>query len=402
MTGDKQFSRRGLLRYSLAGAAAVGGVAVLGACSTTDEGTDTSTREDLALDHALRHLVEMSGGPPGAIALVQRGRAAKVHSFGVAETGTTRRPRPTDHMHIASTAKAFSGAVALALVDRGILALEGTVGDYCPDLPANWHPVTLRQLLQHTSGVPEFLNEPAAQKAIGDSLGTAPAPRQLLDFVAHRETVFAPGSSYEYSNSDNIVVGLFVEAAAGRSYENALRRTVLQPLALRATSLRTGPELPTPRLHGYDTQDSGGPPEDVSEVLAGGWSWAAGGIVSTPQDLNRFIRGYVGGELFGADVQAQQARFVRGSSEPPGPGTNAAGLALFRYVTDAGTVYGHTGNTLGYTQFAAASRDGDSSCVVTINAQRTQNSEGTAAQVFTALRDVERLAVAAALHDREH
>jgi hypothetical protein len=82
-------------------------------------------------------------------------------------------------------------------------------------------------------------------------------------------------------------------------------------------------------------------------VLAGGWSWASGRIVSTPLDLNRFIPGYVGGELFGRRVAAERARFIPGGSEPTGPGRNTAGLALFRYDTRCSTVFGHTGNTLG-------------------------------------------------------
>ena len=77
--------------------------------------------------------------------------------------------------------------------------------------------------------------------------------------------------------------------------------------------------------------------------------WASGAMVSTPFELNRFIRAYASGRLFGAATHSQQLRFVPGSSEPPGPGTNAAGLGIFRYRTRCGTVFGHTGNFPGYT-----------------------------------------------------
>ena len=138
------------------------------------------------------------------------------------------------------------------------------------------------------------------------------------------------------------------------------------------------------------------PPEDVSELVAAGWAWASGGIVSTPTDLNAFVRGYVGGDLFGREAQRQQRRvFEGGGSEPPGPGKNSAGLALFRYETRCGTVWGHTGNTLGYTQFMAASPNGRRSVTVSINSQITP-TEG-APGVFEALRRAERLAVCAAL-----
>lgn len=116
--------------------------------------------------------------------------------------------------------------------------------------------------------------------------------------------------------------------------------------------------------------------------------------------MNDFIRGYVGGELFDRRVQAQQRRvFEGGSSEPPGPGYNSAGLAVFRYQTKCGTMWGHTGNTSGYTQFMAASPNGRRSVVVSINEQLFPPNVGTPA-AFEALRRAEERAVCAALAER--
>jgi D-alanyl-D-alanine carboxypeptidase len=299
-------------------------------------------------------------------------------------------------MRIASTAKAFSGAAALSLVQKGLLSLDDTIGQRLPSLPAAWGTVTLRQLLNHTSGLPDFSQSPGFQQAVAASLTVAPPPEELLSFVADEPLVFPPGSRYAYSNSDNIVVALMVQAVAGKPYEQVLQEEVYAPLGLSQTSLPAGPELPEPFVHGYD-REGDGPPEDVSEIFASGWAWASGGIVSTPADLNRFIRGYVGGALFGPAVQAEQRQLVAGHSEPTGPGANMAGLAVFRYQTRCGTVFGHTGNTFGYTQFMAASPDGTRSVTVSINLQRTQDAEGRALRVFRALRRAELLAVCAAL-----
>jgi D-alanyl-D-alanine carboxypeptidase len=187
-----------------------------------------------------------------------------------------------------------------------------------------------------------------------------------------------------------------VEAATGTSYEDLLRELVYRPLGLRKTSLPRGTNLRKPFIHGYSNDPSQDPPEDVSEDFAAGWSWASGGIVSTPADLNTFIRAYVGGKLFDERTQAKQRRVIEGgSSEPPGPGKNSAGLAIFRYETRCGTVWGHTGNTSGYTQFAAASADGRRSVTVSINALHTLVSGSPA--VFEALRRAEVKAVCAAL-----
>ena len=146
-------------------------------------------------------------------------------------------------------------------------------------------------------------------------------------------------------------------------------------------------------MHGYEVEPSAAP-IDVSEPYAAGWAWASGGIVSTPQDANRFVRGYASGKTTTAKVQAAQYRFRPGSSHPPGPGTNSVGMALFRYQTRCGVVFGHTGNTPGYTQFIASTRDGRRSTVVSVNSQITPSSNP---KRFAELRTIDTLAVCAAL-----
>jgi D-alanyl-D-alanine carboxypeptidase len=361
-------------------------------------GKEQKKSADAALDRALEDLVAMEGGPPGVIAVVQRGQQRKVHTFGVRNIKSGLPIRVDDRMRIASAAKAFSGAVALSLVSKGKLSLQDTIGErkrLRELLPEAWWEVTLRQLLNHTSGIPDLLSDPGVQEALQASPTKAPPPEELLSLMEEVDLLFDPGSEYHYSNSDNIVVALMVEAATGKSYEDQLRERVYKPLGLRKTTLPRGPNLRKPFIHGYSSQD---PPEDVSEDFAAGWAWASGGIVSTPADLNDFIRGYVGGKLFDERTQAKQRRVIEGgSSEPPGPGMNSAGLALFRYETRCGTVWGHTGNTSGYTQFAAASADGRRSVTVSINAQHTPTTGSQV--VFEALRGAEELAVCAALAD---
>jgi D-alanyl-D-alanine carboxypeptidase len=300
-----------------------------------------------------------------------------------------------DSMRIASTAKAFSGAAAMSLVSKGALSLGDTIGEWLPYLPAAWRTVTLRQLLHHTSGVPDFSRSPRFREALLSSLTDAPAPRKLLSYVANKPLEFPPGSKYQYSNSDNVVVGLMVQAATSRRYPGQLFEQVYQPLGLRNTTLPRGVRLPAPYIHGYDNDPRATHPEDFSTVVAAGWAWASGGLVSTPADLNRFIRGYVRGDLVQLRIRAKQRDVVPGRSEPPGPGVNAAGLALFRYRTRCGTVWGHTGNTLGYTQFMAASPGGRRSVTVSINSQLTPKEGSPAA--FKALRQAEARAVCAAL-----
>jgi D-alanyl-D-alanine carboxypeptidase len=300
-------------------------------------------------------------------------------------------------MRIASVAKAFNGATALVLVDQGVLRLTDTIGRWLPKLPAAWHSVTLRQLLSHTSGVPDFLKSEAFVDRFTSAPDDPPSPATLLGF-APKKLDFPAGAAYAYSNSDNIAVGLMIEAATNQPYETVLSQRVLKPLGLQQTSLPRSAAIPRPYLHGYALDRHHPRPQDVSDGLAGGWAWASGGVISTPANLNTFIRAYVSGRLISASLRhSWQRLFIPAAgSEPPGPGDNSASMALFRYETPCGTVYGHSGNTVGYTQYAVATADGSRSAVISINLQRTATSTDQGAKVFAGLRRVVQAAICAA------
>lgn len=318
---------------------------------------------------------------------MQVGDRTTVHRAGVADTRTGRPPRADEYTRLASVSKAYSGAVALRLVDRHRLGLDDTIGRRLPALPKAWHKVTLRQLLGHTSGLPDFSTAPAFLEILTADPRHRFDSRRLLDFVADRKLLFPPGSRYAYSNSDNIAVALMAEAVTGRPYERLLEQLVYRPLDLRQTVLPQGYRMPRPYLHGYDVTPPA-PPEDISEALGASGVWASGGIVATPKDLNAFVRAWAGGrDYLSPEVRNQQRRFIPGAaSEPAGPGANAGGLAIFRYTTRCGTVYGHTGNFPGYTQLAAATADGKRSLTFTIN---TQTSKTLKPELLTKVRAVQ-------------
>jgi len=296
-------------------------------------------------------------------------------------------------MRIASVSKAFSGAVALSLVDRGRLGLNDKVGALLPKLPSAWANVKLRQALNHTSGLPDYTDTKKFQKSLGKHPRKFLSPSDIIDFVRGEPLDFTPGTKYHYSNTDNIVVAMMARAASqGRPYRRLLHSIVYRPLGLHRTTLPTGFLLPRPFVHGYNVNPPQ-PPEDVSTDISVSGAWASGGIQSTAANLNRFFRGYLGRRLFARATQRRQFQFVEGNSDPPGPGSNAAGLGIFRYRTDCGTVYGHTGSFPGYTQFAAATPNGRRSVTVSANEQLGPRD----GEAFTALRHADLLAVCAAL-----
>jgi D-alanyl-D-alanine carboxypeptidase len=353
----------------------------------------TSTSAGTTLDKALHALVGGKDGSPGVIVVVQRGAVQTVYRAGTSIVGRSLPLETIDHIRVASVAKAYSGATALSLVADHVLSLSDTVGKWLPTLPEQWHPVTLAELLQHTSGIRDLGTEEFIA-ALQKNPQNPPSPETLLSYARPRDLIFAPGTEYRYSNSDNIIVGLMIQAATGQSYERELQSRVLGPLKLAQTSLPQSSAVPAPFVSGYDL-DPPKAPVDATNLFAAGWSWASGGVIATPQDLTSFIRAYVSGAATSKAVHKEQFNFRRGSSEPPGPGTKSSvGLAIFRYETSCGTVYGHTGNTVGYTNFAAASADGSRSVTVQINAQITPKVNKAA---WPALHRIYELGVCAAL-----
>ncbi len=330
-------------------------------------GVAAAKSTDAEVQKGLEKLVEAPGGPPGAIATLYRNGKLTTLSAGVSDVNKSAAPRATDHMRIASVAKAFSGAVALNLIEAGKLEFDSTVGEVLTTMPKAWSAVTLAELLNHTSGLPDYTKSEGFIKQATTAPRAFVSPMKVISWVRDSPVNFKPGKKYEYSNTDNIVVGLMVEAVTKDSYSNELQKIVFGPTGLTQTELATKVKVPAPFIHGYEFDDEG-EAVDRSEFLSPSGAWASGGIVSTPQDLNAFIRADLGLKFFGrAEQQRQMHWWVGGESSPPGPGKNSAGLALFRYQTKCGTVYGHTGNFPGYTQFAAATADGSRAITTSLN-----------------------------------
>ncbi|HEX2175843.1 MAG TPA: serine hydrolase domain-containing protein, partial [Nocardioidaceae bacterium] len=185
---------------------------VLTACTAGDPAPPPDDSAMVELQAAADELADLPQGPPGVVMVVQRGADRRVLRAGAADVETEARPGPALHMRIASTAKAYSGAVALSLVDDGVLSLDDTIGERLPWAPDAWTPVTLRQVLHHTSGLPDFSADPEFLDRVRANLAQPLPPRRLLEFVTDQAPEFAPGSAYRYSNSDNVVAALMAAA----------------------------------------------------------------------------------------------------------------------------------------------------------------------------------------------
>ncbi|MGB0120590.1 MAG: serine hydrolase domain-containing protein [Solirubrobacterales bacterium] len=364
-------------------AIAVALTAMLAGSSFTSTATASKATKK-ALVESIDKVLKTENAPPAIAVQVRSNGRTQYFGRGKGNLASGAAPRLNEHFRIASVAKAFSGAVALSLVKKGKLQLNDTIGELLPGKMPRAERVTLGQALQHTGGLPDYIRTEGFITDFSADLQRYFSPDELIAYVKDEDLTARPGSTYEYSDTDNIVVGLMAEAATGISYEKLLKRFVYNKLGLKRTSLPDVSAMPTPFIRGYDI-DPPDPPADISSLINPSGAWASGGIVSTLPDLGRFFRGYVGGKLFGKKIRKAQRRWTLGESQPPGPGRNRAGLGLFKYTSKCGVVFGHTGSFPGYRTFAASSADGKRSISFMVNIQVTPNSDFPNGKTISAL-----------------
>jgi D-alanyl-D-alanine carboxypeptidase len=339
-------------------------------------------------------IVEDRAGPPGIAVVLTDGKRQTFLSAGVANTKSGAAPKPTDHFRIASVAKAFNAYLAVKLAAKGEgFSLGETLGESIPGVLPQAEGVTVAQLLQHTSGLADYIGAEAFVEEVGKDPTAYLSPTQVTGFVKDDPLEFRPGSRYHYSDTDNIAAGLMEEAETGVPYGALLKEVAFGPLGMKSSSLPRTVRMPQPAIRGYDV-DPPKPAVDETEVINPAGAWASGGILSTPADLGRFLPAYVP-TVLAADRKLARP-FRPGSSSPPGPGTNSAGIGIFRYRSKCGTVYGHTGSFPGYRVFIAANAAGTRGVVFVANAQIIPGAGSKS--VSAALRASQVQAVCAALH----
>ncbi len=367
MEERKALGRQTLRLLSIALFLAIG--LALAGCSNSEEAKDgeTTVPSSEEVQSALEQAV--AAGIPGIAVEIRGPEGSEFLAAGVASVEDERPVTPEDRFRIASVTKAFTAAVVMELAEERVLSLDDSVEHWVPGLLAEGDSITLRYLLAHTSGLSDYTKDEEFIEAFvaGEDL----PPQRIVSFVSSESLAFEPGTKYEYSDTDNIVLGMIVEAATGRSYEQELRSRVLEPLELQTTILPEGPAMPDPHAHGYQyppENEGTGEPDNVTTALDPSAAWASGALVSTPSDLSRFFGDLLGGEFIGEDTLEQMKETLAGEGSPSGPGTKRAGLGIFSYELPCGEVWGHTGQFPGYQVFGAATPDGRGGLAMMANA----------------------------------
>ncbi|MDH6709443.1 D-alanyl-D-alanine carboxypeptidase [Kitasatospora sp. MAA19] len=321
---------------------------------------------------------------PAALASVRGpdGRT-RIYTAGVGDLATGAKVPVDGQVRIGSNTKTFTAVVVLQLVGEGKVSLDAPVDTYLPGLVRgdgiDGRHITVRQLLQQTSGLPNY------STYLGDDVRYFD-PRDLLDLALQHKADFAPGEKWAYSNTNYLLAGLIVQKITGRPLAEEMDRRIIKPIGLRHTYFPAPGDATIREAHpkGYYRDSAGAPLLDVTETDPS-WGWAAGQLVSTDSDLNRFFTALLHGDLL-PEAQLAQMRTTVATEYPFGDGARY-GLGIVSKPLSCGGVYwGHGGSFPGYeTRGGATDRGRAANVAVTMQLDDEATRKHVDAVVDTAL-----------------
>ncbi|KJS53068.1 hypothetical protein VM98_27530 [Streptomyces rubellomurinus subsp. indigoferus] len=318
-----------------------------------------------------------AAGAPGAFAVIRdHGDTESIRSLAVGQADLDGTPMKSSwRFRVGSNSKMFAAVLVMQLAEQGRIDLDKPLRDYLPagTLPEDW-TMTGRQVMEHRAGIYDHTNDLLEQP--GEETTSAfearirtqvYAPADLVAMSVKHGVQYTPGSRYSYSNTDFVLMGLAVEHLTGRPYADVLRERIIEPLGLRRTSFVVPDEKITgPHVTGYLTNDDRTKPLLDSTEQTASWLWAAGGVISSAEDLDRFLTALAAGSAGGlvSDASLQQMTAVLPTPNPK----ISYGLGLRRITLSCGDVYGHGGIVQGYQTQSFTAPDGHRSVVVFANA----------------------------------
>ncbi|NUP74688.1 MAG: beta-lactamase family protein [Sinomonas sp.] len=332
-----------------------------------------------ALPASVEDLVSEFAADQGAAGLavaVSTPSARYVTEFGDAAEGIAWSANTRSAYR--SVTKSFVGTVVLQLVAEGKLGLDSPASRYVSDLSSVQYDgadagdqITVRMALEMRTGLPEFSGTQGFSEQLSTDYTAAFTDGQLLSYAFSQPLDFAPGSHYEYSNTNYVLLGKVIEAVTGTRWDQAVRQRILAPLGLGSVAY-SGAAEPDPAAHPYQIAEDGLEHlEQVSSTLYG----ASGGLFGNVEDLLRWGRALGSGELLPAALQQQRLTAVSSPNDddPGSPDYDAYGLA-------AGEIdgwWGHTGTGLGYESLTMYEPGSGVTIAILINTQLT-NPNGPA------------------------
>ncbi|MFF2022709.1 serine hydrolase domain-containing protein [Streptomyces sp. NPDC058171] len=289
------------------------------------------------IDSAVRKVMDETNVPGVTVGLWAPGKGDYVRSFGVADTSTGEAMNPDLYTRIGSETKTFTVTALLELVDQGKVGIDDTIDRYVDGVP-DGDRITLRDLASMRSGLFNYSMDPDFFKALTSDPRRPFTPQELLNYSFQHPLQFEPGSRFEYSNTNLILVGLVVEKMGGKPLNEYIQQHVLDPAGLRNTVFPTDAAFPSPHAQGYTDQTATGKVENATDWDPS-WGWAAGAMISNLHDLRIWAPVLANGTLLTPQTQAERLK-----TAPTGIPGAGYGLGIFNVQ---GWI-GHNGSLPGY------------------------------------------------------
>ncbi len=335
-----------------------------------------------AIDAAVVHELAAYGGAkpvPGVVVGVWvPGKGEYTKGYGYASLATKSHMQLDDRFRIGSNTKTFVATVLLQLVDEKKLRLDDTIGKFGLgfNIPKE-NQITLRQLAEMRSGIIDVYSVPGVQKQ-SEAFWAKQTTRQWVALAAKQPLLFAPGTKYNYSNTNWFLIGLIIEKVTHDSIQGQISKRILVPMSLTATSFpTTDPNMPSPYAHGYTLVK--GAWVDQTVALPPSVSWAAGVMISDMADMKRWVKAYVTGTTNSPATQKERLACI-----PTGVGNLSFGIGI---GCSAGW-YGYTGGITGYNTGAYYMPATGVTIIAFVNSQVEKPFPGVTNAIF---RDIARI-----------
>jgi D-alanyl-D-alanine carboxypeptidase len=386
-------------------------VGVLSACgastqavSTTAAQTSASTPNGAAYAASVQEKVTAAMKAnviPGAIVRISSpAQGDWTGTFGTATIGQDDPLNIADHFRAGSITKTMTSTAILQLVQEGKLSLDDPIGKFRPGVP-NGDRITIADLAEMRSGLYSYTFDPGFNQTLDADPGKAWTPDELLAIAFSHPVDAQPDTTFEYCNTNIVLLGLVVEQLRGEPLEKVFQEHIFSRLAMTQTSLpvRTDAAIPDPHPQGYSfgtnvstIQTYALPSDQQAQALAGtlkpndvteanpSWAWAAGGVISTVPDLATYVQALVGGGLLDAATQKVRLASIR-PTDPAHPESGGYGIGIAKF----GPLIGHDGQIPGFMTFTGQDPATGLTITIATNLATVSSGEGSALTVLKAI-----------------
>ncbi len=359
---------------------------------------------------ALQTMVETTAKElmiPGAVVLLRTPQGEFTVTYGTTLLGATSPPRADTHFRIASNTKTMTAAVIVLLAQEEKLSLNDPVSKYVPGVP-DGDKITITELLNMRSGLYTYDDDPEFWAVLDHDPTKVWSPAEVLAIAFKHPPYFPPGTDFHYSNTNYALLGLIAEKIDGKPLSSCFQDRLFRPLGLKDTLLpaSTSNILPDPYSHGYlyggcsfrNLTDKPYPPDLQAAAKAGtlkpddctgqnpSYATAAGGVISTANDLATWIQALVGGKVLNADYQRQWLDSVQPevASKPEG---QKYGYGISQFSWGPNTIYFHGGEMPGFNSKISYDPTNQLTLIIWTNLTVSLDGQQTANTLFVKMLD---------------